>query len=167
MVCCFQDLFKLVCSILVQFPSSVSLCVLLASMWYINAVVLTQPQLEISPYNFIRDKTSIWSITFWLQFMHSCIFTSLSVDVALLPMHVILFTNFRRSPLRVEITPSNLKDIGSILFAFTWNPMSPVVCSRLWSRDSAWIYLFARIAIWSPSVIVSAWYSLLWAFFSV
>ena len=43
--CCFQDLFKTARSILVQFASSFSVSILLASMWCIHTVVVAQPQI--------------------------------------------------------------------------------------------------------------------------
>ena len=67
----------------------------------------------------------------------------------------------------VEMPPFWLKYMYSILSAFTWRPMPPAVCSRLGSRNSAWIGVFARNAMpftWSASMIVFAGYHLLFAF---
>ena len=59
--CCFQELFCVARSILVQIPSTFFfLCVLTASMWCIHTVVLTQPLLGRDPVLFYRiDQTSI------------------------------------------------------------------------------------------------------------
>ena len=58
----------------------------------------------------------------------------------------------------------------SVLFAFTWKPMPPAASSRLCSRDSAWVGVFARSAILSvlsASITVWAGYCLLLAFSSI
>ena len=65
------------------------------------------------------------------------ILMSLSVDKMLLPKYVKLSTNFRGLPFKVEIASSQLIHMYSILFAFTWRPMSPVTQSRLCRRNSA------------------------------
>ena len=69
-----------------------------------------------------------------------------SVDEILLPRYVNLSTNFRGLPLRIEIAPSCLKHMYSVLFAFTKRPMPSAACSRLCSRDSAWADVFASSA---------------------
>ena len=66
------------------------------------------------------------------------------------------------------MTPFLLKHIYSVLSAFTWKPMPPAVCSRQCCRNLAYAGVFARSAISSEksaSVIVSAGYRLLLAFF--
>ena len=69
-----------------------------------------------------------------------CILTSLSVDEILLPSYVNLSTNFRGLPLKVDMAPSHLKHMNSVLSAF----MPPAACSWLCSRNSAWACVFAR-----------------------
>ena len=88
---------------------------------------------------------------------------SFSVDETLLPRYVNLFTNFREPPFSVKISPFFfcLKHMYSVLSAFTWRSMPSAACSRLCSRDSAWVSVFARSAMssaLSASVIVSAGY---------
>ena len=67
------------------------------------------------------------------------ILMSLSVDKTLLPRWVNLSTNFRELPFRVEMSPSWLKHVYSLLSAFAWRPMPLATCSRLCRRDSAWV----------------------------
>ena len=79
-------------------------------------------------------------------------------------------TNFKGQPFRVEMASSRLKHMYSVLSAFTWRIMLPAGCSRLCSRDSAWVGVFIRNAVSSAlsvSVIVSTDYRLLFALFSV
>ena len=69
-----------------------------------------------------------------------CVLTSLLVDETLLLSYVNL--HFRGLPFRVEIVPSQLKHMYSVLFAFTWRPMPPAAYSRLCSMDLAWVGVF-------------------------
>ena len=55
------------------------------------------------------------------------ILTLLSVDEKLLPRYVNMSTNFKSLPHRVEKAPPRLKRMYSVLFAFTWRLMPPVV----------------------------------------
>ena len=73
--------------------------------------------------------------------------TSLLVEEILLLRYVNLSTNFIDQPLRVEMAPSCLKHMYSVLFAFTWRPMPLAVCSRLCNRDLAWAGVLARSGI--------------------
>ena len=99
--CCYQDLFNIVHSILVQVPSSFFL-IRFVSVYLVH------------PYSRI-DTTATWKILCLIlseQFdfhmidnqsisVHAiawCILMSLSVDDMLLPRHVILATNFRDPP---------------------------------------------------------------------
>ena len=75
------------------------------------------------------------------------ILISLSVDERWLPKYVNLSTNFRELLFRVEMAPSRLKQMYSILFAFAWKPVPPAACSRLCSRDSTLVGVFERNAI--------------------
>ena len=75
-----------------------------------------------------------------------CILTSFSVDETILPRYMNLSTNFRGLPFRVEMAPSRLKHIYYILFGWMWRPMPPAACSKLGSKDSAWVGGFARSA---------------------
>ena len=63
---------------------------------------------------------------------------SVSVDEILLLRHVNWPTNFRGLLLKVEMAPSRVKHMYSVLFAFPWGSMPPASCSRLCSSDSAW-----------------------------
>ena len=94
--------------------------------------------------------------------------TSFSVDEILLTRFVNLFTNFRGLPLRMDIVPSCLKRMNSVLFEFKRRPIPLAVCSTLWSGHSAWAGVFARSAILSAesaSVLGSMGYRLFLAFF--
>ena len=60
-----------------------------------------------------------------------------------------------------------IKNICIVLSVFPWRPMPPAAHSRLCSRDSAWVGVFARSGMSSVqpvSVIVRAGYRLLLAF---
>ena len=72
---------------------------------------------------------------------------SLSVDETLLLRYGNLSTNFRELPFRVEMSLSWLQHMYSVLSAFTWRPMPPAAYSRLCSRYSAWVGVFARSAM--------------------
>ena len=69
--------------------------------------------------------------------------SSLSVDEILLPKYVNLSTNLRGPPFRVEMAPSQLKLMYSILLAFSWRSKPPAACSRLIGRNSVWVDIFA------------------------
>ena len=148
--CYFQDLFTIAPSMLVQFPSS------FFSIYFISVNV-------VHPYSSI-DTTAAWkkfrfnlsdrsdfhmvdSLLISVHAFTRCILRSLSVDKMLLPRYVNESSNFREQPFRVEMSLSWLKHIYSILPAFTWRPMPPVVCSRLCGRDSAHTGVFARSAM--------------------
>ena len=93
-----------------------------------------------------------------------------SVDEALLSRYMNLSTNFREPLLSAEMSLFWLKHFYSVLYAFTSRLMPPTAWSRLFSRDLAWVGVFARSAISSVyivSVIVCGGYRLLLAFFSV
>ena len=64
-----------------------------------------------------------------------------SIDETLLPR---LSTSFREPPFSAEISPLLLKLMYSVLSVFKWRPMPPDDRSRLFSRDSAWVVVFAR-----------------------
>ena len=145
----FQNLFNIACSILVQFPSRF-LYVLCqhpcgASMQqYWHYCCLEKSSLILLDWsNFhMIDKLSISVHAF-----AGSILKSLSAVKTLLPRYMNLSISFRGLPSRLEIFPSQWKHIYSILFEFTWWPMPPAVCSRLCSRDLAWVGVFARSAI--------------------
>ena len=71
--------------------------------------------------------------------------TSLSVDEILLSRCELVYS-FIGLLLKVEMTPFHLKLMNSVLFSFTWRPMSLAACSRLCSRDSAKAGVFVRSA---------------------
>ena len=120
--CCFQDLFSIARSILVQFLSS------FFSISFVSVHV-------VHPYSNI-DTTAAWKkfcfylsdktgfdmidrVLIALPAFAMSILISLSVDETLLPRYVNLSTNFRKPPFEVEMSPSWLKHIQSVLFAFT------------------------------------------------
>ena len=96
------------------------------------------------------NKTINWynwlsSFILWaVQIFARRILTSLSADETLLPSYMNFSTNFRGQSFRLEMAPSRLKHMHSILFAFIWRPVSSAACSRLCSRDSAWVCAFPR-----------------------
>ena len=95
---------------------------------------------------------------------------SLLVDETLIPRCVNLLTIFREPPFRVEISPSGLKHMYSILSTFIWKPMPLAAFSRLYCRDLAWVGVSARSVIssaLSTFQIVSARYRLPLDFFLV
>ena len=76
-------------------------------MWCIHTVVLTAWKKSVF---ILSDRSAVNAFT-------RCMLTSLSIDEILLPRYVNLSTNFRGLPLRVEMAPSHLKHIYSVLFA--------------------------------------------------
>ena len=70
--------------------------------------------------------------------------TSLSVDEILLPSNVNFCFNFKYPLLKRKMAPSCLKHMNFVLIAFTWKPMPHATCSRLCSRDLAWVGVFVR-----------------------
>ena len=144
--CCFQDLFKITRSNLVQFPSS------LFSMRFVSVHVVhpysstdTTAARKKSCFS-LSDRSENHTIDCLSIAVHAFawrILTSLSVDEILLLKYVNLSTNFRRPAFRVEIAPSHLKHMYSVLFTFTWRPMPLAACSRLCSKDSVWVGVFA------------------------
>ena len=144
-------------------------CFSLAPMRCIHRAVLIQPQLEKKSRFILSDRSDFRNINNLSIVVHTfarCILTSLSVDEILLPRYVNLTTKFRRLPLLVEVPPSRLKYIYSVLF-FIHMECNTFCCSRLCSRDSAWAGVFARSVRASASESVSAGYRLILAFFLV
>ena len=87
------------------------------------------------PYSSI-DTTAAWKKSLFILLVRSdfnminslliaahaftrCILTSLSIDEMLLPRYMNLSTDFRELPFRVEMAPSCLKHMYSVLFVFT------------------------------------------------
>ena len=94
------------------------------------------------PCFILSDRTDYHKIDSVLIALHTFvrpILTSLLVDETLLLRYVKLSTYFRCLPLTIKMASSRLKHMYSILFAFTWRPMLPAVCSWLCSRESAWV----------------------------
>ena len=138
MKCCFQDLFNIAHSILMQFPSSI-LSVSIEKYWHNHCLEEIHFILSNRSNFHISDSLSIAIHTFakW-------ILTLVSVDETLLLRYVNLSTNFRGPQFTVEMGPSHLKHIYSVLFAFMWRPIPPTTCSRLYNRDLAWVGVFLR-----------------------
>ena len=149
--CCRQDLFSIACSILVYLQSS------LFSSRFVSVQV-------VHPYSRI-DTTAAWkklrfilsvrsdfhminSLSIAVYAFVSCVSMTFSVDeTLLLPRKVNLSTSFREVPSSVEMSPIWLKHIYSVLCALTWRPMPASARSRLCSSVSAWLGVFARIAM--------------------
>ena len=127
MGCCFQDLFNIACSILVQFPSS------FFSRRFISIHV-------VHPYSRI-DTTPAWKKLCFILLdrldlhmidnlpiaVHTFarrMLMSFLVDEILLLRYVNLSTNFREPPFRADMSPSWLKHV-ICLSAFTWKPVPP------------------------------------------
>ena len=72
--------------------------------------------------------------------------TSLSVNEILLPRCVKWSTDFRGLAFNVEMAPSFLNYMNSVLYEFTQRSMPLAVCSSLSSGDSARADVFARNA---------------------
>ena len=109
--------------------------------------------------------TSIWLIAIYAFACRESM--SFLVDETLLPRSVKLSTSFTELPPCVEMSPSWLNHIYSVLYVLTWRPMPTAARSRHCSRGSGWAGAFARSAIssaLSTSVIVFAGYLLLYSF---
>ena len=138
---CFQDLFNIARSNLVQFLSSffsmrlVSVHVVhpysrinITAAWYKSQFILSD----------WSDLHMIDSLSIAVEAFAWSILTSLTVDKTLMMMYGNM-SNLREPPFKVEMSPSRLKHIYFILFAFTWRPMLPAACSRLCRWNSACI----------------------------
>ena len=94
-------------------------CISLVSKWCIHTVVMTQPHLGRNLVLFYQwDQISIWSnnLSIVVNALARRMLTLLSVDEILLLRYVNWSTNFRGLPLRVEMVPSCLKHMNSILY---------------------------------------------------
>ena len=58
-----------------------------------------------------------------------------------------LSTSFREVLSSVEMSPARLKHIYSVLCALTWRPMPAAAHSKVCSSVSAWLGVFASIAM--------------------
>ena len=141
--CCFQDLFNIACNILVQFLLSF-FSIHLVSIHVVypySRIVITTAWKKIAFY-FTRQ---VWlpydSLLIAVHTFDSQILMSFSIDEALLSRWTCPLISEKFS---VEMSPFWLKHIYFILSAFTWRSMPPAACSRLCSRDSGWIGVFAR-----------------------
>ena len=114
--CCFQDLFNIARSILVQFSSS---------FFFMRFVSVN----KVHPYSCI-DIIAVWkksrfilsdrsgflmihSLSMEVHAIARHILTSLSVDETLLPRYMKLSINFWGTPFRVEIAPFHLRHMYS------------------------------------------------------
>ena len=114
----------------------------------------------VHPYNRI-DRTAVWkklrfilldrsdfhmndNLLIAVHAFPSRILMPFSVDETLLPRYMNLATDFREPPFSMELSYFWVKHMFSVFSAFTWRPMSPAACSRLCSRDLAWVGVFAR-----------------------
>ena len=148
-VCCFQDLFKRASSIVEQYPTS------FFSIRFV-IVYLVHPYSSIDTtaawkkFRFIlsdrSDFNMINSLLIAVHLFPGHILISISVDETRLPGYVNLSTNLKYQPFRVELSPC-LKSVYSVLSAFMWGPVPSIACSRLCSRNSAFVVPFERSAI--------------------
>ena len=98
-----------------------SYCILLVSIWCIHTEVMTQQKLGRNPFFVFSERSDFHMITYLSKAVHAfarCMLTLLSVDRILLPWYVYLSINFKGLPFRVEVFPSCLKHMNSVLFAF-------------------------------------------------
>ena len=128
MGCCFQDLFNIGHSILVQFPSSFFFMRFI-SVYEVHPYSTIDTSVAWKKYRLILserlDFHKIDSQSIAVHTFAGRILTSLLVDETQQPRYVNLSTNFRGTPFRVEMATSRLKYMYSVLFAFTWRPMLP------------------------------------------
>ena len=148
MGCCFSDsnfFFNIAHCIFVRFPSSFFSRRFVNSMCYIRRVVLTTAARKKSRLILSNrsDVHSIDSLLIAVQTFGRHMLISLSVDETLHVRYINLSSDFSKPSYRVEMSLW-FKHIYSVLSVFTWRPMSPATCSRLWSMDSAWIGVFSR-----------------------
>ena len=137
--CCFQNLFNITRSILVQFSSGFfTMCFISVHVVHLLSSIDTT-LLGRNPVLFYQiDQTSIWLIAYWwqstsLQFEY----WPLSGDNLLLRKYENMFTNFRGLLFRVEMSPFRLRNMYSILFTFMKRAMLSAACSSLCSSSSA------------------------------
>ena len=87
------------------------------------------------------------SLSIAVHALVSCVSMSFSVDKTLHPRKVNLSTSFREVLSSVEMSPVWLKHVYSVLWILTWRPMPVAACSKLCSSVSAWLSVYARIAM--------------------
>ena len=108
--CCFQDLFNIACSILVQFLSS------LVSVHVVhpyNRTDMTWPLLGINRF-ILSDKSDfnmINNLSIAVYAFTGCILMSFSVDETLLLRYMNLSSSFREPLVSVDMSPLWLKHI--------------------------------------------------------
>ena len=146
--CCFQDLFNIARSILVQFPSNF-FSIHLISVHLVHPYSRIDMTAARKKLRFIlSDKSDFHMIDNLSIAVHAFASRTLMwflVYETLLPRYVNLSTNFKESPFGMEMSPFfKLKHMYSVLSAFTRRSIPPAVCPRLCNRDSAWVDVFAR-----------------------
>ena len=136
--CCFQDVFNIAHSILVQFSSSF-FSIHLVSVHVLHPYSRIDMTAAWKKYHSIlSDKSDFHMYNNLLIAIHAfaChILMSFSVDETLLLSYVNFSTKFRKLPLSVEMCPFGLKPMYSVLSAFIWRLMPLAACSILCSRD--------------------------------
>ena len=144
---CFQDLFHYTQRILEYFLSSF-FSIHFVSVHVVHPCSSTNKTSAWKKFCFILSARSnfhmIERLTIAVHAFAGRILISFSVDVSLLVSYVKLCTDFRGPPFSVDKTPSRLKHMYSVLFAFRNWLMSSAACSRLCSWDSAWVGVFAK-----------------------
>ena len=135
-------------------------------MWCIHRVELTWLLLGKKLRFILPDEFYFHMIEHFSIAIGSRSLMSFSVDEMLLPRYHLL-NSFREPSFSVEMSPSCLKIMYSVLSTFTLRSMPSATCFRLFSRDKAYVCVFARSAVssaWSASVIVCVGFRLLLAF---
>ena len=135
--CCFQDLFNIALSILVQFSCSLfpEYFVRVHVMHPFSRINMTAGWKKLR--FILLDRSYFHMINNLSIAVHasaSCLLMSFSVDEMLLPRYVNLSINFKEPSFRVKMSPFLLKHMYSVLSAFTWSLMPPAACSRLQQR---------------------------------
>ena len=118
--CCFQDLFNIACSILVQFPPS------LVRFHVVHPLSRIE---TTAAWKKLRVISLDWSVFYLIDNLSIAVHALarpklilVSVDEMLLPTYVNLFNYFREPPFKMDISPFWLKYTNSVLSAFTWRP---------------------------------------------
>ena len=148
------------CSTHLAFP----ICILSASMWCIHIVVLTPPKIEKVPFFFSSDWVGFRMIDNLSIAVHTfarLTLTWFSVNKLFPPRYVNMSTNSRGLSLRVDMAPSRLKHMNSVIYAFTKRLIPPADCSTLCNYNSAWN---VRSSAWSVTVRISYAFCLFFLF---
>ena len=145
----FWDAASRICSkqhlaFLSSFHPSFSPCVSFAPKECIYTVVVTQPRLRRNlVLSYQRDQISIWSIAYQLQFMAYADIAFSRWDIAA-ELCELVYKFQRLAPYSGDVC--FLFKTWTVLLVFTQRPMTPVLCSKLRNKVSAWPGIFVKSA---------------------